>query len=182
MESSKKGSPTEFGLKILQKLYPKIAPRAAQIQPHQTLLEEEKFSQQEIDDILKNIPNGKAPGYDGIDNIIVKTSPVHLIVFNTLPSEIDLLPSLSSTTLAKRFLTHQETEKWRCKPAKGRSFGNRLRGVYRVHVAGNHFGASWQTKSFWYSGLKEFIYKHLPMTLRSSLEKTPEKVSEISAN
>ncbi|GBO35958.1 hypothetical protein AVEN_205329-1 [Araneus ventricosus] len=32
----------------------------ATIQPHQTLLEEEKFSQQEIDDILKNIPNDKA--------------------------------------------------------------------------------------------------------------------------
>ncbi|GBL60159.1 hypothetical protein AVEN_14118-1, partial [Araneus ventricosus] len=72
MENSEKGTPTEFGLKILQKLYPKIAPRAAHIQPHQTLLEEEKFSQQEIDDIVKKIPNGKAPGYDGIDNIIVK--------------------------------------------------------------------------------------------------------------
>ncbi|GBL79878.1 hypothetical protein AVEN_247017-1 [Araneus ventricosus] len=57
MENSEKGTPTEFGLKILQKLYPKIAPRADQIQPHQTLLEEEKFSQQEIDDIVKKIPN-----------------------------------------------------------------------------------------------------------------------------
>ncbi|GBO21033.1 Retrovirus-related Pol polyprotein from type-1 retrotransposable element R1 [Araneus ventricosus] len=71
-ENSKKGTPTEFGLKILQKLYPKIAPRAAQIQPYQTLLEEERFSQQEIDDIAKKIPIGKAPGYDRIDNIIVK--------------------------------------------------------------------------------------------------------------
>ncbi|GBN94013.1 Retrovirus-related Pol polyprotein from type-1 retrotransposable element R1 [Araneus ventricosus] len=70
--NSEKGTPTEFGLKILQKLYPKIVPRAAQIQPHQTLLEEEKFSQQEIDDIIKKIPIGKAPAYDGIDNIIVK--------------------------------------------------------------------------------------------------------------
>ncbi|GBN42814.1 hypothetical protein AVEN_222843-1 [Araneus ventricosus] len=73
-------TPTEFGLKILQKLYPKISPRAAQIQPHQTLLEEEKFSQQEIDGIVKKIPNGKAPGYDGIDNIIVK------VIFNSFPS------------------------------------------------------------------------------------------------
>ncbi|GBN82892.1 hypothetical protein AVEN_15940-1 [Araneus ventricosus] len=80
MENSEEGTPTEFGLKILQKLYLKIAPRAAQIQPHQTLFEEEKFSQQEIDDILKNIPNGKAPGYDGIDNIIVKA------IFNSFPS------------------------------------------------------------------------------------------------
>ncbi|GBM15435.1 hypothetical protein AVEN_199683-1 [Araneus ventricosus] len=71
-----KGTPIEFGLKILQKLCPKIAPRAAQIQPQKTLLEEEKFSQQEIEDILKNIPNGKDPGYDGIDNIIVK------VIFN----------------------------------------------------------------------------------------------------
>ncbi|GBM99501.1 hypothetical protein AVEN_119780-1 [Araneus ventricosus] len=55
MELSEKGSPTEFGLKILQKLYPQIAPRAAQIQHHQTLLEKEKFSQKEVDDILKNI-------------------------------------------------------------------------------------------------------------------------------
>ncbi|GBN44723.1 hypothetical protein AVEN_113113-1 [Araneus ventricosus] len=59
MECSEKGTSTEVGLKILQKLYPKIEPRTAQIQPHQTLLEEETFSQQEIDDILKNIPNGK---------------------------------------------------------------------------------------------------------------------------
>ncbi|GBN71742.1 hypothetical protein AVEN_219858-1 [Araneus ventricosus] len=80
MENSEKGTPTEFGLKILQKLYPKIALRAAQIQPHQTLLEEEKFSQQEIDDIVKKIPIGKAPGYDGIDNIIVK------VIFNSFPS------------------------------------------------------------------------------------------------
>ncbi|GBO34626.1 hypothetical protein AVEN_155623-1 [Araneus ventricosus] len=80
MESSEKGTPTEFGLKILQNLYPKSAPRAAQIQPHQTLHEEERFSQKEIDDIVKKIPYGKAPGYDGIDNIIVK------VIFNSFPS------------------------------------------------------------------------------------------------
>ncbi|GBL89959.1 hypothetical protein AVEN_178373-1 [Araneus ventricosus] len=80
IENSEKGTATELGLKILQKLYPKIAPRAAQIKPHQTLLEEEKFSQQEIDDIFKKIPDGKAPGYDGIDNIIVK------VIFNSFPS------------------------------------------------------------------------------------------------
>ncbi|GBM67276.1 hypothetical protein AVEN_201209-1 [Araneus ventricosus] len=50
------------------------------MQPQQTLLEEEKFSQQEIYGILKNIPNGKAPEYDGIDNIIVK------VIFNSFPS------------------------------------------------------------------------------------------------
>ncbi|GBN49605.1 hypothetical protein AVEN_240234-1 [Araneus ventricosus] len=80
MENSKNGTPTEFGLKILQNLYQKIAPRAAQIQPHQTLIGEEKFSQQEIDDIAKKIPIGKAPGYDSIDNIIVK------VIFNSFPS------------------------------------------------------------------------------------------------
>ncbi|GBM53346.1 hypothetical protein AVEN_165024-1 [Araneus ventricosus] len=80
MENSEKGTPTEFRLKILQKVHPKIAPRAAQIQHHQTLLEEEKFSQQEIEDILKNIPNSKAPGHDGIDSIIVK------VIFNSFPT------------------------------------------------------------------------------------------------
>ncbi|GBN17055.1 hypothetical protein AVEN_63802-1 [Araneus ventricosus] len=80
MKNSEKGTPTEFGLKILQKLYPKIAPRAAQIQLHQTLLEEEEFSQQEIDDIVKKIPNGKSPGYDFNANIIVK------VIFNSFPS------------------------------------------------------------------------------------------------
>ncbi|GBN80511.1 hypothetical protein AVEN_119160-1 [Araneus ventricosus] len=93
MGNSEKGTPTEFGLNFLHNLHPKIAPRAIQIQPHQTLLEEENFSQQETDDIIKKVPNGKAPGYDGIDNIIIKTSEVHLTVYNTLPSEIDLLPS-----------------------------------------------------------------------------------------
>ncbi|GBN08414.1 hypothetical protein AVEN_84240-1 [Araneus ventricosus] len=66
--------------KILQKLYRNIAPRAAQIQPHQTLLEEEKLFQQEIDDIVKKIPIGKVPGCDGIDNIIVK------VILNSFPS------------------------------------------------------------------------------------------------
>ncbi|GBO04613.1 hypothetical protein AVEN_85438-1 [Araneus ventricosus] len=80
MENSEKRTPTEFGLKILQKLYPKITPRAAQIQPHQTLVKEEKFSQQEIYDILKKLPNGKASRYDEIDNIIVK------VIFNSFPS------------------------------------------------------------------------------------------------
>ncbi|GBN16216.1 hypothetical protein AVEN_212574-1 [Araneus ventricosus] len=80
MESSEKGTPTEFGLKILQKLYSNIAPKAAQIRAHETLLEEEKFSQQKIDDILKNIPNGKAAGYDSFDNIIVK------LIFSSFPS------------------------------------------------------------------------------------------------
>ncbi|GBN40799.1 hypothetical protein AVEN_35417-1 [Araneus ventricosus] len=61
-------------------LYPQIAPRAIRIQPHQSLFEEEKLSQQEIDDIVEKIPNGKAPGYDGIDNIIVK------VIFNFFPS------------------------------------------------------------------------------------------------
>ncbi|GBN05192.1 hypothetical protein AVEN_134537-1 [Araneus ventricosus] len=70
IESSEKETPTEFGLKIVLKFYPKIAPRAAQIQPNKTILEEEKYSQQEIDGILKNIPNGTVPGYDGIDNIM----------------------------------------------------------------------------------------------------------------
>ncbi|GBN81000.1 hypothetical protein AVEN_175084-1, partial [Araneus ventricosus] len=62
------------------------------------------------------------------------------------------------------------------------SFGNRLRDVHRVHVADQRFGTSWKTKSYRYSGLKEFIYKHLPMTLLSSLQTTSEKVSESSAN
>ncbi|GBN12890.1 hypothetical protein AVEN_31708-1 [Araneus ventricosus] len=61
--------------------------------------------------------------------------------------------------------------------SEGRSSGNRLRDVHRVHVAGQHFGTSWQTKSYRYSGLKEFIYKHLPMILRSSSQTTPEKGS-----
>ncbi|GBL82104.1 hypothetical protein AVEN_150400-1 [Araneus ventricosus] len=62
------------------------------------------------------------------------------------------------------------------------SFGNRLRDVHRVHVAGQHFGTSRQTKSYRYSGLKEFIYKNLQITLRSYLQTTPEKVSKTSAN
>ncbi|GBN26153.1 hypothetical protein AVEN_253067-1 [Araneus ventricosus] len=84
-------------------------------------------------------------------------------IYNTLPSEIDLLPSLSSSTLAKRFLTHYETEKWANKPEKGRSSGKRLRDVHSVHVTGQHSLTSRQTRSYRYSGLKEFIYKHLPM-------------------
>ncbi|GBM65567.1 hypothetical protein AVEN_169849-1 [Araneus ventricosus] len=59
---------------------------------------------------------------------------------------------------------------------------NRFTNVRRVHVAGQHFGTSWQTKSYRYSGLKEFIYKHLSMILRSSSQTTPEKGSESSAN
>ncbi|GBN27434.1 hypothetical protein AVEN_189200-1 [Araneus ventricosus] len=112
MENSEKGTPTEFGLKILQKLYPKIAPRAAQIQPHQTLLEEEKFSQQEIDYIIKKIPIGKTPGYDGIDNIIVKTGKEEQNIKSYRP--ISLLPTLGKLLeklLLQRFNFQLNTNK-----------------------------------------------------------------------
>ncbi|GBM28949.1 hypothetical protein AVEN_232041-1 [Araneus ventricosus] len=80
MEGNEKRSLTEFGVKIFKKLYPKLSPRRAQIQLQQTLREKEKFSQQEIDDILKNISNSRAPGYNGIDNIIVK------VIYNSIPN------------------------------------------------------------------------------------------------
>ncbi|GBN07670.1 hypothetical protein AVEN_168865-1 [Araneus ventricosus] len=40
-------------------------------------------------------------------------------------------------------------------------------GCPQGSCSGPAFWTSWQTKSYWYSGLKEFIYKHLPMILRS---------------
>ncbi|GBM09931.1 hypothetical protein AVEN_86815-1 [Araneus ventricosus] len=53
--------------------------------------------------------------------------------------------------------------------SEGLVLWKQTRDVHRVHEAGQHFGTSWQTKSYRYNGVKEFIYKHSPMTLRSSL-------------
>ncbi|GBM29383.1 hypothetical protein AVEN_253905-1 [Araneus ventricosus] len=85
-----------------------------------------------------------------------------LIIRNNRPNDVELSqivgsgdPSMMAGDL---YLTRlesvggvrlmPETEKWRCKPAKDRSFGNGLRDDHRVHVAGQHFGTSWQTKSY----------------------------------
>ncbi|GBN77825.1 hypothetical protein AVEN_123090-1 [Araneus ventricosus] len=120
MENSEKGTPTEFGLKLRQKLYPKIAPRAAQIQPYQTLFEEYKFSQQEIDDIVKKVPIGKAPGYDGIDNIIVKTGKEEHNIKSYRPTSLlTTLGKLLEKLLLQRFNFQLKTNKLQHPPQYG---------------------------------------------------------------
>ncbi|GBM67057.1 hypothetical protein AVEN_214387-1 [Araneus ventricosus] len=71
MKSSKKGTPTEFGLKYYKNCIWKLHQWQHRYSLNKPFLKK-KSSLQEIDDILTNIPKGKAPGYDGIDNIFVK--------------------------------------------------------------------------------------------------------------
>ncbi|GBM10711.1 hypothetical protein AVEN_105-1 [Araneus ventricosus] len=108
MENSEKGTPTEFGLKFCKNCIQKFHQLH---QPYQTLLEEEKFSQQKIDNIVKKIPNGKSPEYDGIDNIIVKDNPNRCAPSGhrsstpppTNPTKSNLYPSCSSKIFIQLF-------------------------------------------------------------------------------
>ncbi|GBL87893.1 hypothetical protein AVEN_192066-1 [Araneus ventricosus] len=56
--------------KILQQLYPEAAGEQTDIS-FTPSFSEERFSKIEIDNILKRFPKSKAPGFDGIDSVIV---------------------------------------------------------------------------------------------------------------
>ncbi|GBN38038.1 Putative protein in type-1 retrotransposable element R1DM [Araneus ventricosus] len=64
------GNAKAFAGKILQKLYPEAAGEQTDIS-FTTSFSEEHFSKIEIDNILKRFPRSKAPGFDGIDSVIV---------------------------------------------------------------------------------------------------------------
>ncbi|GBL74920.1 hypothetical protein AVEN_243748-1 [Araneus ventricosus] len=59
-----------FAGKILQKLYPEAAGEQTDIS-FTPSYSEESFSRIEIDNILKRFPKSKAPGFEGIDSVIV---------------------------------------------------------------------------------------------------------------
>ncbi|GBN96432.1 Putative protein in type-1 retrotransposable element R1DM [Araneus ventricosus] len=67
-----KGSQLEAATNILEQLFPDPTPQQAHAHTFNTI-DDLPFTEAEIAEVIKNTPRGKAPGYDGIDNIIVQT-------------------------------------------------------------------------------------------------------------
>ncbi|GBL80804.1 hypothetical protein AVEN_26239-1 [Araneus ventricosus] len=84
MDQPEQGDTLSFANRILQELYPQI-PIPFQRQPQNQTAREEAFTKNEIARIMQKVPFKKAPGYDGIDFIILKpifrTNPDILITF-----------------------------------------------------------------------------------------------------
>ncbi|GBN07797.1 Putative protein in type-1 retrotransposable element R1DM [Araneus ventricosus] len=78
MDQPEEGDSLSFANRILQELYPQI-PTPFQRQPQNQTAREEAFTKNEIARIMQKVPIKKAPGYDGIDFIVLKT------IFRTNP-------------------------------------------------------------------------------------------------
>ncbi|GBM55806.1 Putative protein in type-1 retrotransposable element R1DM [Araneus ventricosus] len=94
MDQPEEGYSQSFANRILQELYPQI-PIPFQRQPQNQTAREEAFTKNEIARIMQKVPIKKAPGYDGIDFIVLKTifrtNPDILITFC---NKFSLLPTL----------------------------------------------------------------------------------------
>ncbi|GBM80702.1 hypothetical protein AVEN_137223-1 [Araneus ventricosus] len=94
MDQPEEGDSQSFANRILQELYPQI-PIPFEHQPQNQTAREEAFNKSEIARIMQKVPIKKAPGYDGIDFIVLKTifraDPDILITFY---NKFTLLPTL----------------------------------------------------------------------------------------
>ncbi|GBL94908.1 hypothetical protein AVEN_173301-1 [Araneus ventricosus] len=74
----------------------------------------------------------------------------------------DRFASLSLfSNISETLLDALRNRKVAMQTSEGPVLWEQTQGCPQVHVAGKHFGTSWQTKSYRHSGHKEFIYKHL---------------------
>ncbi|GBM27401.1 hypothetical protein AVEN_250431-1 [Araneus ventricosus] len=69
---SDQGEVNIFAQVILKTLYPQVQDHASSNIPNTQVIPEKPFSKNEIRRVLKKVPLKKAPGFDSIDNIILK--------------------------------------------------------------------------------------------------------------
>ncbi|GBM44721.1 hypothetical protein AVEN_103186-1 [Araneus ventricosus] len=93
--------------KILQQLYPEAAGEQTDIS-FTPSYSEESFSKIEIDNIFKRFPKSKAPGFDGIDSVIVSNIhtnfPELLTTFRNKCPDLKKFPTPFKTGLIVLFL------------------------------------------------------------------------------
>ncbi|GBM34617.1 Retrovirus-related Pol polyprotein from type-1 retrotransposable element R1 [Araneus ventricosus] len=107
MDQPEEGDSLSFANRILQELYPQI-PTPFQRQPQNQTVREEAFTKNEIARIMQKVPIKKAPGYDGIDFIVLKTifrtNPDILITFYNKCLSLQCFPNPLKTGVIVLFL------------------------------------------------------------------------------
>ncbi|GBM73337.1 Retrovirus-related Pol polyprotein from type-1 retrotransposable element R1 [Araneus ventricosus] len=72
-DASPQGSMKEIAQDILNKIFPFPTTTINPLSHSSSTRNDIPFSKQEITHVIKSLPNGKAPGIDGIDNLILKS-------------------------------------------------------------------------------------------------------------
>ncbi|GBM28951.1 Putative protein in type-1 retrotransposable element R1DM [Araneus ventricosus] len=113
MDQPEEGDSQSFANRILQELYPQI-PIPFQREPQNQTAREEAFTKNEIDSIMQNVPIKKAPGYDEIDFIVLKTifrtNPDILITFYNKCLSLQCFPNSLKTGVIVLFLKKRENK------------------------------------------------------------------------
>ncbi|GBL99464.1 hypothetical protein AVEN_153939-1 [Araneus ventricosus] len=114
MDQPEDGDSLSFANRILQELYPQI-PTPFQLQPQNQTAREVAFTKNEIARIMQKVPIKKAPGYDGIDFIVLKTifrtNPDILITFYNKCLSLQCLPNPLKTGVIVLFLKKGKTNR-----------------------------------------------------------------------
>ncbi|GBM32697.1 hypothetical protein AVEN_124224-1 [Araneus ventricosus] len=114
MDQPEEGDSLSFANRILQELYPQI-PTPFQRQPQNQTAREEAFTKNEIARIMQKVPIKKAPGYDGIDFIVLKTifrtNPDILITFYNKCLSLQCFPNPLKTGVIVLFLKKGKTNR-----------------------------------------------------------------------
>ncbi|GBO05658.1 hypothetical protein AVEN_146499-1 [Araneus ventricosus] len=125
MDQPKEGDYQSFANRILQELYPQI-PIPFQRQPQNLTAREEAFTEKEIARIMHKVPIKKAPGYDGIDFIVLKTifrtHPEILITFYNKCLSLQCFPNPVKTGVIVLFLKKGKTNQTLNPTAQSPSF------------------------------------------------------------
>ncbi|GBL99276.1 hypothetical protein AVEN_177311-1 [Araneus ventricosus] len=113
MDQPEEGDSQSFENRILQELYPQI-PIPFQRQPQNQTARDEAFTKNEIARIMQKVPIKKAPGYDGIDFIVLKTifrtNPDIFITFYNKCLSLQCFPNPPKTGAIVLFLRKREKQ------------------------------------------------------------------------
>ncbi|GBM79902.1 hypothetical protein AVEN_173887-1 [Araneus ventricosus] len=111
MDQPEEGDSQSFANRILQELYPQI-PISFQRQHQNLTAREEAFTKNAIARIMQKVPIKKAPGYDGIDFIVLKTifrtHPEILITFYNKCLSLQCFPNTLKTGVIVLFLKKEK--------------------------------------------------------------------------